>query len=129
MEKTNAYEIAIHQPILPLYWVVPGGQDGCGEYIWSPDYSFLFPEYNRTRILKRLQSERARQFLLERHDYFIETDVYTAVMMGEAEIIAVKVAPWLKRITRDLKDSVSQFSELYARERLTDAYQAGLLSK
>jgi aminoglycoside N3'-acetyltransferase len=123
------YNIHIHTPILPLYWTLPGDEGGSAEYIWSPDYSFLFPEYNRTRILNRLKSQKARGVLLDRHQYFIDNQVYQTTRIDEAEIVAVKVKPWLEKICSDFRENLASFPEFYSQERLNDARQKGFLTK
>jgi hypothetical protein len=127
--RERDYTIRIHAPTLPLYWVLPGDGEGSAEYIWSPDYSFLFPEYNRTRILNRLKSRKAREVLLERHQYFIDEQVYQTTGIGEAEIVAVKVKPWLEKICSDLRESLGLFSDFYSFEKLNEAKDKTILTK
>lgn len=127
--RTRDYEIYIHTPQLPLYWVLPGDTPDTIEYIWSPDYAFLFPDYNRNRILGKLQSQTARNVLLERNRYFNQTGIYTATRINDALVTAVRVKPWLERICTDLTDSMQTFSRHYSKQNMTAAAKKGLLTK
>jgi aminoglycoside N3'-acetyltransferase len=122
------YQIHVHTPEIPLYWIIPGDEKKI-EYIWSPDYCFLFPEYNRIRILNRLQNSKAKTFLSDRHRYFLDTGIYTLTRINGAEILAVKAKPWLERICRDLKTSLAEFSEYYSLVNMKNTSAKGFLSK
>lgn len=127
--KIRSYEIYIHMPKIPLYWILPGDNPAQVEYIWSPDYAFLFPDYNRTRILNKLQSSRAKSILLDRHSYFLEKGIYTSTLINGAEIVAVRVKPWLERICKDLTDSINTYPDRYSIRNMTTALEQGLLVK
>jgi hypothetical protein len=97
--------------------------------MWLPDYCILFPEYNRVRILNKLQSKKAKALIEERHRFFIENGVYRTTKINSAEILAVKVRTWIDKITHDLAESVSTYKNEYSLEKMTQAMNAGLLTK
>lgn len=127
--KIRRYNVNVHTPTIPLYWTVPGDDESTAEYMWSPDYSLYCPDYNRLRMMEKLKSRKAKKFLLERHEYFLDSGIYTVGRIGGAEIVAVRVKPWLARICSDLADSIRTYSQYYTMENLQDAASKGMLSK
>lgn len=123
------YSLKAHIPVLPLYLVAQGQADGEREYIWFPDYALLFPQYNRERILSRLQSASVKEMLMERHRDFLNHDVYRIVKHGNAEIATVRVGPWLERLCGDIRQSLNQFKPDYQYQNMEAARRRGLLSK
>jgi aminoglycoside N3'-acetyltransferase len=123
------YPIKVHTPSIPLFWIVPGDDEHSIEYIWSPDYAYLFPEYNRSRIMNNLKSKNGKSILLDRHRYFTENQIYKNTKIDDAEIVAVKVKPWLERICSDLKESIDTYTKYYSMENMAKALREGLLTK
>ena len=119
------YEVFVHRPKVPLYVVE---EDETVEYIWLPDYVLLFPAYNRERILGRLKSERTKEFLVKRHQYFLENDIYRTVSIRNAEIMAVRLKPWMEKICHDLKENIVKHAKRYRREELESALNDGKLT-
>jgi aminoglycoside N3'-acetyltransferase len=120
------YSVYVHRPTLPLYVVE---EDEIIEYIWLPDYVLLFPDYNRERILGRLKSERTKEFLVQRHRYFLEKGIYRNVFLRNAEIMIVRIKPWMERICRDLKQNIVKHAERYRIDTMQAAHDAGMLTK
>lgn len=123
------YKVKVHIPQIPLYVIMPGDRKGDVNYIWFPDYALLFPNYNRKRILNKINGNVARDILIARHQYFIDRGIYRIAKMHEAEIMAVTVKPWLERICMDVRESLVAFSKDYSFENMRRASQGGLLSK
>lgn len=123
------YRVRIHVPVIPLYVIMPGDGPAEREYIWFPDYALLFPDYNRNRILHKLRSAKAKQMLLERHDWFVRRGVYRFVEHRQALIACVQVKPWMERICADVRQSIETFPDDYRYENMDRALKQGLLSK
>jgi len=128
-EQIVKYKMRIHTPLIPLYVVMPGDSTDQKEYVWFPDYTLLFPEYNKTRILRKIGSEKSRKQLIERHNFFLREGIYRIVEHGHAEIAAVQVKPWLEKICNDLNENIEQFSKEYNYENMEKALTHGLLNK
>lgn len=123
------YNVRVHVPSIPLFIAIPNQEKDIVDYIWYPDYVLLFPEYNRTRILRKLSNNETKKILIERHNHFLEEEIYRVVTIREAEIMAVKVKPWLNVICRDITHNLDLFSNCYDYQKLKEAWESGLLSK
>ena len=122
----NTYSLRIHNPLLPLFITVAQNSDGA-EYIWYPDYVVQFPSDHETRILQRIRNVGARQFIVERQRGFYSSGVFRKARHGQAEVLAIRVAPWQDRICADLRESIARFPESYDIQALRAAKDKGLL--
>jgi aminoglycoside N3'-acetyltransferase len=127
--RVEEYAVKVHTPVIPLFWILPGDGGSEVEYLWSPDYSFLLPDYNRNRVLSKLKSSKAKNLLVDRHQYFFDNDIYRSIKIHDALITVVKVKPWLERICSDLFQSLEMYGRYYSRENLSKMLKQGKLSK
>jgi aminoglycoside N3'-acetyltransferase len=128
-ENVADYTVRIHTSLLPLYIIMPGDREGELEYVWFPDYALLLPEYNRSRILTKLRSKKAKKILLDRHKYFVDNGTLQIIKIREAEIIVIRVKPWIERLCRDIRQGIVEFQDKYTLEQMQYALQKGRLSK
>ncbi len=127
--REATYEVRVHRPLVPLYVILRGDKPDDREYLWLPDYCLPAPDYNRMRISAGLRSGRVRDFLFGRHAQFVKDGVIRTVHFKGAELIAVRVRPYLERICTDLRTSYAEFADEYALDELERARTAGFLSK
>lgn len=103
------YGVRVHRPLVPLFVVLRGDDAGQRESVWLPDYCLPAPAYNRERISANLGSRRVRDFLFGRHARLVKDGVVRTVRFKSAEIIAVRVRPFLERICADLRESYADY--------------------
>jgi aminoglycoside N3'-acetyltransferase len=121
------YRVRIHTPHLPLYVALPGEGGGRPDYVWLPDFSLLFPEERKARILARLQNPENRRLLLERQRALEATGVVRIARRKGSEVAAIRVGPWQKRVCDELSGNLRHRGEHYAVEDLRAARESGAL--
>jgi hypothetical protein len=119
--------VRVHVPLLPLFVAVPGDRQGEVNYVWFPDYVYPMPDYNRVRIEKNLPSRAAKDLLFGRHRALIADGVIRVVKLRDAELAAIRVAPWADRICSDVRASFGAYPEAYDYAALLRAKEGGLL--
>jgi aminoglycoside N3'-acetyltransferase len=122
--KVITYRVKVHTPRLPLYVALPV-RNGKVQYLWMPDYCLLFPERTRLKTLARVQDEGIRSALIERDDRLLDQGVFHKIRFGKAEILAIKVKPWLQTICTDLRSNIVRYGEAYDPERIRAAFRDG----
>jgi len=127
MDTINAYSLKIHNPMLPLFVAVAQNSDSA-EYIWYPDYVAQFPSDHEIKIVQRIKNDGARQAIVERQQSFYSNGVFRKARHGQAELLAIRVAPWQHRVCADLLESIASFPESYDIEALRMAKEKGLLT-
>lgn len=125
--KISVTRVKVHVPVLPLYVIVEGDREGEKFYMWFPNYVLPFPEFNRLRIETNLGISRTREALFSRHSAMIGSGAFRMTRLHEAEIIAIHVKPWCKRICDDLKQNIEHFRNDYKYEAMLRAKEEGLL--
>ena len=123
------HSLRIHNSLIPLFLVFPGKQSDEIIYLWYPDYAILFPEYNRARILRGLGNSSIAEYLVQRDEDFRGQGIITTVRLGNAEIAAVRVSPWLERLCSDIGRNISVFSSSYDTATMEMALKKGMLKK
>jgi aminoglycoside N3'-acetyltransferase len=125
--KVIAYRVPVHTPKLPLYAVMTGSSDKEKDYIWLPDYSFLFPSPRKEAILQKIKYEPVREFLVQRQDEFLRSGIIRIANLRDAEVAAIHVDPWQQRICEDLSQNIQIHREDYSMEAMSMAMQKGYL--
>lgn len=125
--ETVSYSVRIHTPNLPLYAALPGESSEDYEYVWLPDFSFLFPSQRKLNLLATLKSPRAKEILLRRQQEFVDKGQIRSATFRAAEIAAVVVAPWQERLCADLTESIRAYPGAYQYDTLSKAHADGRL--
>lgn len=126
--KLYEYKIKIHTPILPLFVILSENETDV-EYIWYPDYTLLFPKYNRSRTLNKMKSAMIKNALIKREENMKVNGIIKSTAFKYAEFAAIQVMPWLEKLCFDIKDSIQKFSEFYCLNKMNEILGAGVLSK
>ena len=95
--------------------------------MWLAHYMTQFPKSNAQRLEAMMKSAAAKRFLSDRQRQFFETGIFRQTNHGRAEILAIRVQPWLERVCRDLRDNMASFERFYALDKLEAAHELGLL--
>jgi aminoglycoside N3'-acetyltransferase len=111
--KVQEYYIYVHRPKIPLYVAIDGKDSSSPRFVWMPDFSFLFPRYNRERILKNLEDDKGKFDLLERDIFFRSNRIYTSTTIYGSEILSVKVKEWMDHIQKSVLESIMSFEKHY----------------
>ena len=122
----STYSLKIHNPLLPLFVTIAQNVNGA-EYVWYPDYVVQFPTDHETRILQSIHNVKVRQFISERQRRFYSNGVFRKARHGQAELLAIRVAPWQDQVCADIKESIARFPESYDIQALRAAKEHGLL--
>lgn len=111
--------VCVHRPVLPLYLALP-------EYIWLPDFAIAIPAQTRLELKRRLGA-RALGPVLDRQQELLRQGVIRIARLRDAEIAAVHVPPWSRRVCAEMRDSFARFPNRYTLEALESARQRGEL--
>jgi aminoglycoside N3'-acetyltransferase len=125
--KVVTYSLRIHTPHLPLYLLMPAENDHGYEYMWYPDYSLLFPEARKQKILSRIKNDENQRFLVERQDDLERRGIIRKAQLGAAEVAAIQVKPWQARICEEVAKNLDRLGAAYNVEHLSAAKAEGLL--
>ncbi len=122
--RVRTYRVRVHVPQVPLYVAVPGAGDSL-QYVWMPDYCLLFPSRKRSSVTGQLQLADVARRLARRDDEFVSAGVFKRTTCGGAELLAIRVAPWLEAMTAELARNIEGSPAAYTHSTITARLAAG----